>query len=71
MNKISEILHRLHDNLDDISLKQAIKKISKNVDKVKERKHLILLKSELEGLVDSKKVKYEDYIGNILIDKFD
>ena len=71
MEKISDIIYNLYDDLDNNIMKSLAIKIAKDVESFEKRKHLILSKNELEELVDSKRVKYEDYIGNILIDKFD
>ena len=66
MNKVYKLLIKLSNIIQDKELSHDIVKLSKNL---KNRKFLILDKDELESLVNSEKVKYENYIGNVSIDK--
>ena len=69
MKKISTILNDLFYSLNDSEMKKIAKDIENKTKDIESRKHLVLSKNELEELVRSKKVKYEDNIGTVLIDK--
>lgn len=69
MKKISTILNDLFYSLNDSEMKKIAKDIENKAKDIESRKHLVLSKNELEELVRSKKVKYEDNIGTVLIDK--
>ena len=63
---IQKKLNELYDKIQNEELKKDIKKIAA---KNRERKTLLVDLEELESLVKSEKVEYEDFIGHVSIDK--
>ena len=63
----------IQKKLEELSEKIKNKYIKKEIEKIaeenKKRTSLLIDLNELESLVNSEKVEYEDFIGDISIDK--
>ena len=66
MKSINNILSKLYNNISNDKLKKDVIKIAKILNK---KRVLMIDINSLEELVGGKEVGYEDYIGNISIDK--